>query len=139
MLEETLPPRRKPGRTGRVNAGKLEVAAAWRDPAPTIPVVLTSKEKRPPALVHVALVLPADPLVLALILFLRPKPHPTQGHNCQETGSLVLWPVLLHSTLWLLPSQAPCPELAEPITGPQESFHARFSKAFRCLRMHRDA
>jgi len=123
VLEEMLPPRRKPGCTGRVSAGKLEAAAAWRDSAPTIPVVLTPKEKRPPASVHVVLVLPADPLVLTPILFPRPKPHPAQGHNCQETGSLVLWPVRLHSATQLLRSQAKSPELAEPSTGPQESFH----------------
>lgn len=122
MLEETLPPRRKLGRTGTVNAGKLEVAAARRDPAPNIPVVLPSKEKRPPALVHVTLVLPADPLVLAPILFKRLKPHPTQGHKCQGTSSM--WPVPLHSTAQLLPSQTLCLELVESITGSQQSFHA---------------
>lgn len=119
VLEQTRPPRRKLGHTGRVKAGKLQVAAAWRDPAQTIPVVLTSKEKRPPASVHVALVLPADPLVLAPILFLRPTLHPAQGHSCQEAGPLALCPVSLQSLL----SQVLCPELAELIPGSQESFH----------------
>lgn len=44
----------------------------------------------------------------------------------------------LNNPAWLLPSQALCSDLAEPITGCQESFHTRFSEAFRCLRMHRD-
>lgn len=80
MLEETLPSWRKPGHTGRVKAGKLGFAAARRDTAPTIPVVLTSKENRPPGWIHAVPVLPADPLVPTLF-FQGPKQ--SQGHSCQ--------------------------------------------------------
>lgn len=51
-----------------------------RDTAPTIPVLLTSKESRPPAWVHAALARPADPLVPTLF-FQGPKQ--SQGHDCQ--------------------------------------------------------
>lgn len=84
------------------------------------PRVLTAKGRRPPASVHVALVLPADPLVLAPVLLPRPKPRPARGHNCPATGSLGSGPC--HCTQGLLPRQPLCPELAQPITGAKQSF-----------------
>lgn len=117
---------------GRVNAGKLGFVAARRDTAPTIPVVFTSKENRPPDWINVVLVLSADPLVSTLF-FQGPKQ--SQGHSCQG-DSLWHWG-LCHCT------PGPAPPKPSAVSRASRahysmSFHSWFSKAFRCLRMHRD-
>lgn len=129
MLEETLPSWRKPGHTGRVNAGKLGFAAAWRDTAPTIPVVLTSKENRSPGWIHAVPVLPADPLVPTLFV---------QGPKVRDTAARQTASGTEVCVTALLPSQVLCPEPAEPITASQESFPCLAFKVFRYLRTQRN-
>lgn len=76
----------------------------------------------------------------SLLILLFPPYSFREQNKVRDTtakvcGTEVRVPALLAQ---LLPSQALCPEPAGPLTASQESFHAWFSKAFRCLRTHRD-